>query len=471
MENAGLPRGNIMFSQDQIDFGFKLGNIYVVSYTCAKEPGEMVQEAVSVTLEKMHPCADYAKVWIDGNGEVNTAEETVLQTEDIAQVRYVGLITAYRTDNGTGYISGEYWFHVNNLTDAGEASQLVLGRRVSFTIEQTLKGKLCAAKDVALISEKTVIAEEKQEESKPERLRGYIVKYMIKQPVSAGFGFIVPEEELEAHLEDKEGTVYFKQTDIDCETMPKLNTKSYYYEVIYTPYTLHGKACAKDVKIGAGHPYPEKKSNAPVAVTAVTKKIVSKTLPLAEYLEAEEARYAGASPKLGIISLYNGHYALISDCYINKKLVTDQEYAPDGAIAIFNPELAQIETEETIKTAKHCYLVKYVPGGTMVNEKTGMEHPSVDYNYPVLVVASFAKNQYIGLKIEADALQVRKVEQVMSTLGTAVPEQVNFDIPELCSGESVIFEMTDSTAAYHVIDSVGDDFYRINAQKFNAELG
>ena len=106
MENAGLPRGNIMFSQDQIDFGFKPGNIYVVSYTCAKEPGEMVQEAVSVTLEKMHPCADYAKVWIDGNGEVNTAEETVLQTGDIAQVRYVGLITAYRTDNGTGYISG-----------------------------------------------------------------------------------------------------------------------------------------------------------------------------------------------------------------------------------------------------------------------------------------------------------------------------------------------------------------------------
>ncbi len=266
MENAGLPRGNVMFSQEQIDFGFKPGNIYVVSYTCAKEPGEVVQEAVSVTLEKMYPYADYAKVWIDGNGEVKMlpvsvfyakkfvgqdvevllsngertagklkeytdekltllagddgAEETVLQTEDIAQVRYVGLITAYRTDNGTGYISGEYWFHVNNLTDAGEASQLVLGRRVSFTLEQTLKGKLCAAKDVALVSEKTVIAEEKQEESKPERLRGYIVKYMIKQPVSAGFGFIVPEEELEAHLEDKEGTVYFKQTDIDCETMP-----------------------------------------------------------------------------------------------------------------------------------------------------------------------------------------------------------------------------------------------------------
>ena len=358
MENAGLPRGNIMFSQEQIDFGFKPGNIYVVSYTCAKEPGEVVQEAVSVTLEKMYPYADYAKVWIDGNGEVKMlpvsvfyakkfvgqdvevllsngertvgklkeytdekmtllagddgAEETVLQTGDIAQVRYFGPITAYRTDNGTGYISGEYWFHVNNLTDAGEASQLVLGRRVSFTLEQTLKGKLCAAKDVALISEKTVIAEEKQEEPKPERLRGYIVKYMIKQPVSAGFGFIVPEEELEAHLEDKEGTVYFKQTDIDCETMPKLNTKSYYYEVLYTPYTLYGKTCARDVKIGAGHPYPEKKSTAPVAVTAVTKKIVSKTLPLAEYLEAEEARYVGASPKLGIISLYNGHYALIS---------------------------------------------------------------------------------------------------------------------------------------------------------------
>lgn len=511
MENAELPRGNIMFSQEQIDFGFKPGNIYVVSYTCAKEPGEVVQEAVSVTLEKMYPYADYAKVWIDGNGEVKMlpvsvfyakkfvgqdvevllsngertvgklkeytdekmtllagddgAEETVLQTGDIAQVRYFGPITAYRTDNGTGYISGEYWFHVNNLTDAGEASQLVLGRRVSFTLEQTLKGKLCAAKDVALVSEKTVIAEEKQEEPKPKRLRGYIVKYMIKQPVSAGFGFIVPEEELEAHLEDKEGTVYFKQTDIDCETMPKLNTKSYYYEVLYTPYTLHGKTCAKDVKIGAGHPYPEKKSTAPVAVTAVTKKIVSKTLPLAEYLEAEEARYAGASPKLGIISLYNGHYALISDCYINKKLVTDQEYALDGAIAIFNPELAQIETEETIKTAKHCYLVKYVPGGTMVNEKTGMEHPSVDYNYPVLVLASFAKSQYICLKIEAGALQMRKVEQVMSTLGTAVPEQVNFDIPELCSGESVIFEMTDSTAAYHVIDSVGDDFYRVKDGK------
>ena len=32
-----------------------------------------------------------------------------------------------------------------------------------------------------------------------------------------------------------------QETDIDCETMPKLNTKSYYYEVLYTPYTLHGK--------------------------------------------------------------------------------------------------------------------------------------------------------------------------------------------------------------------------------------
>ncbi len=132
MERRDCAR-NIMFSQDQIDFGFKPGNIYVVSYTCAKEPGEMVQEAVSVTLEKMHPCADYAKVWIDGNGEV------IRRRDGAADRRYragtvCGNITAYRTDNGTGYISGEYWFHVNNLTDAGEASQLVLGRRVSFTI-------------------------------------------------------------------------------------------------------------------------------------------------------------------------------------------------------------------------------------------------------------------------------------------------------------------------------------------------
>ena len=55
-----------MFSQDQIDFGFKLGNIYVVSYTCAKEPGEMVQEAVSVTLEKMHPVRIMRKCGLTG---------------------------------------------------------------------------------------------------------------------------------------------------------------------------------------------------------------------------------------------------------------------------------------------------------------------------------------------------------------------------------------------------------------------
>ena len=53
----------------------------------------------------------------------------------------------------------------------------------------------------------------------------------------------------------------------------------------------------------------------------------------------------------------------------------------------------------------------------------------------------------------------------------AVPEQVDLIFWSFAVGESVIFEMTDSTAAYHVIDSVGDDFYRINAQKFNAELG
>ena len=95
MENAGLPRGNIMFSQDQIDFGFKPGNIYVVSYTCAKEPGEMVQEAVSVTLEKMHPCADYAKVWIDRNGEVKMLPVSVFYAK-----KFVGQDVEVLLSNG-----------------------------------------------------------------------------------------------------------------------------------------------------------------------------------------------------------------------------------------------------------------------------------------------------------------------------------------------------------------------------------
>ena len=166
MENAGLPRGNIMFSQDQIDFGFKLGNIYVVSYTCAKEPGEMVQEAVQCDAGEDAPCADYAKVWIDGNGEVNTAEETVLQTERYRAGTVYWTHTAYRTDNGTGYISGEYWFHVNNLTDAGGGVAAGSGAQgFVYDLADLKEGKLCAAKDVALISEKTVIAEEKQEKN------------------------------------------------------------------------------------------------------------------------------------------------------------------------------------------------------------------------------------------------------------------------------------------------------------------
>lgn len=95
MENAGLPRGNVMFSQEQIDFGFKPGNIYVVSYTCAKEPGEVVQEAVSVTLEKMYPYADYAKVWIDGNGEVKMLPVSVFYAK-----KFVGQDVEVLLSNG-----------------------------------------------------------------------------------------------------------------------------------------------------------------------------------------------------------------------------------------------------------------------------------------------------------------------------------------------------------------------------------
>ena len=61
------------------------------------------------------------------------------------------------------------------------------------------------------ISEKTVVLQRRSRKNPKtgETARLYR-KYMIKQPVSAGFGFIVPEEELEAHLEDKEGNRLFQ---------------------------------------------------------------------------------------------------------------------------------------------------------------------------------------------------------------------------------------------------------------------
>ncbi len=572
MKECESVRGNVSFTEDQIDFSHDRGYIYVVSYTCAGDPSENVQKAVTVRLEKKFPYADYAKVWIDEKDEIKTLpasvlylpffkakdvelslkngtritgylaecdetraevipqdaadEKVIVDLKEIEKARYMGVITGYRTDNGMGFI-GNYWFHINSLRDMNDMIHVSVNRRVLFSIEQTFKGKMCAATDITVCMEERkkgflrdydgvhcrVVAEEDFGDrgkenvyqitalresiadklgslhcdaydypvvytlrksgldtyivlthvdvsgAVPKRYTGYVLTF-IDKPGDTGFGFILPPEELEEHLQraDKTGKTYFKESDIVKPCPFKLNTQKKYYRVKYT--RVNDKT-AREVEFLEAYDFPRPVPAQAASPAPVGPQVKSETIDLAEFTGKNDAVYEGSDYKFGLVGICSSHYGFINSSYINRKFSQDSEYDVSQSV-IFNPENVKILDGASMKTNKHVYLVRYVAEGTVVNVKTGAEHLAINYRYPIEVLKVFPKKQCRSLKVEDGTLIV---EAASRETEAALSKEHDQDIPPYHRGESLLIQMLDSSVEYAVYSDMSDDFYIVNGNK------
>lgn len=577
-----MPKGTISFTKDQIGFECKPGNIYIVYYKCAGNPSISVQKARSVEMEQSLPFAECARIEITEFGEVKVlpfslaylpnfvhcdveislksgevvngyladsteSRVTVLNNDeqnpsrenydkvDILKVRFYGIITSYRSDNGTGYLNGEYWFHVNNLRDFRDVSKVKLGSRVIFALEQTNKGKFCAANDITVIVEEVEkgmlisydgvvckIVSKKSYDSSGEAktypliatrgaieeklgelslntfdypvvyslrksgletrvvishidlvnkvakpLQGYILKF-VNRPKGVSFGFILEADKLERRLknDDRTGTIYFRLSDVTNASQFKINTHTNYYHVTYY---LNDDKSARNVRILSEHEFPSKKVVLPAHITEPSVLKVPESINLDQYDSSKVTYYQTIEPKYGLINICSSHYALINTRYINKTYWQDESYAETELAVIFDPSCAKFVGDFNLKTGKFSYLVRYVTQGTVVNTKTGAEHPAIDYDYPIEILQAISKKVCLKIVIEDNVVNIEKV-----TTGTAISgipvegidvlpsHNQTFDMPEFVKSESIIFQMSDKSQVCHTYKGEEEDYFVVD---------
>lgn len=477
---ASMPRGSVSFSADQLSFRINPRNVYVVRYQCTHDENPL--KARNIELKESYPISDYAKLWIDEFGAVQKLPVSVLfldrflnqvadietndglrlsgtltkiddteltlsgkdgkyqiKTENILRAFYYGTITAYQPNNGTGFINGQYWFHVNNFTDMNQILRLGVGSSVRFTFEVSTKGNMCAAKSIEL--------------TESSERKGYVLKYISKYS-GKGFGFIVTPDLLEERLRknDKSGTIYFREADIENPETFKIDTNKCYYLVTYTEGE---NKTAHNVRFLEEHSF-KAKSEPKQVVIPVSKHTEVKDI--SDFVEST-VDLAGAAHEYGLINIFSSHYALINPQYFNRT------YAPDGVYDIsksvyFNPEETTITPDLRLKTGKYAYLVRYVKKGVIKNPTTGLEQPTIDYSYPVEVVYTFSKKQCASILLDDGKITIEYVDDVTPEPGN-IPKasEENDDAPDVMLGESIYFKLKDGSVCHGVYSGENAEVY------------
>lgn len=480
LTHSSMPRGNVTFTVDQLSFRINPRYIYIVRYSYNDQ--DFPLKAKKIELKEYYPLAEYAKIWIDTEGGVHklpisvlyldkfvnhpvdiwlSAEELIsgnlvkvddsevhlthgteqitIKAEDIARVFYSGIVTAYQPNNGTGFINGQYWFHVNNFSDKDHILRLEVGSSVKYTFEVSTKGNMCAATNIEL-------AESSEK-------RGYILKYITKHP-GKGFGFIIAPEFLEDRLRrnDKSGTIYFRESDIENPAAFNIDTNKFYYSVAYT---AGDNNTAYNVKILEEHPFKPKAT--PKLANIPTKKRIE-TKALSDFVGSTDSAIE-STYEYGLINIFSSHYALINPQYYNR------DYEPDGVYDVsktvcFNPDEAIIAPDPHLKTGKFTYLVRYVQKGSVINESTGTEQPTIDYSYPVEVICSFSKKQCASILLSDQSITIEYIEGIMpNPIDIPKVSDDSDDAPEFMLGESIYFKFKDGSVCHGIYSGENDETY------------
>lgn len=106
---------------------------------------------------------------------------------------------------------------------------------------------------------------------------------------------------------------------------------------------------------------------------------------------------AESSYRIGVVNFCNYKSAFINRQYEKNRLNSDE------LSVIFNPAIVKTFPEKmAFDTKNFVYLVCYATSGTVLNTKTGIEHPAFDYSVPMKIISELPKNQCSYIKITSE---------------------------------------------------------------------
>ena len=198
----GRVNGDVRFTRNQVDFQLENNVRAVVKYTLESENTEGIKAVKTMWLVDAIPSSEWTKlaeirvspdgvitkiplfqskidlyhhrevdaVCIDGtivsgtlsnytedgitilNG-IESKTDTSLRYSEIEDIRIIGTVTQYNYRNGTGYIDGYFFFHVNGMAYAIEASELQRDVQLSFVLKSTItrKGNNLDCSDIRIV--------------------------------------------------------------------------------------------------------------------------------------------------------------------------------------------------------------------------------------------------------------------------------------------------------------------------------
>ena len=110
---------------------------------------------------------------------------------------------------------------------------------------------------------------------------------------------------------------------------------------------------------------------------------------------------------LGVINIFGNKVGFIVDTYFNKKYVKNKEISLDDTVIFDSSKVKFREEDFKLQTVKNIYLVKYVLGGVVINEKTGREQRTINYDYPIEVLKFFSRKSTVYIHVENDDIICR----------------------------------------------------------------
>lgn len=108
--------------------------------------------------------------------------------------------------------------------------------------------------------------------------------------------------------------------------------------------------------------------------------------------------------RVGVISFCNSRMGFINPGF--GEAVTDN----NDLSVIFNPTLVNTVPEDfSLNTKSNIYLVLFSVSGKIMNAKTGLEHPAIDYSFPIVILRSIPRKECNSISISTDEVVICRV--------------------------------------------------------------
>lgn len=162
---------------------------------------------------------------------------------------------------------------------------------------------------------------------------------------------------------------------------------------------------------------------------------------------------------LGLINFSGNKVGFIVNTYFNKKLAPEEDISIEETVIFDSQKVKFKEDGFKPQTVKNVYLVKYVLGELVINEKTGKEQRTINYDYPVVIVRVFSRRSTAYLAINQDEL-ICKYHNGVPTKVSELDEQtrisVQVELAKKMGGENIIF----ASSFPQVLKNVGIEDYK-----------